>query len=60
MTNAPRNAKRGEPRLVIISVEDYEGLIDAKLATSPVLQKRIAEARANYEAGDGGSYEVLR
>ena len=52
--------KRGEPRLVIISIEDYEELIDAKLAASPVLQKRIAEARANYEAGEGGSYEVLR
>ena len=52
--------KRGEPRLVIISIEDYEELIDAKLAASAVLQKRIAEARANYETGEGGSYEVLR
>ena len=52
--------KRGEPRLVIISIEDYEELIDSKLAASPVLQKRIAEARANYEAGEGGSYEALR
>jgi prevent-host-death family protein len=52
--------KRGEPRLVIISIEDYEELIDAKLAASPVLQRRIAEAKSNYEAGEGGSYEVLR
>jgi len=52
--------KRGEPRLGIISMEDYEELIDSKLAASPVLEKRIAEARANYKAGEGGSYEVLR
>jgi len=44
----------------LISIEDYEELIDAKLAASLVLQKRIAEARANYEAGEGSSYEVLR
>jgi hypothetical protein len=41
-------------------IEDYEELIDSRLAASPVLEKRIAEARANYEAGEGGSYEVLR
>jgi hypothetical protein len=41
-------------------IEDYEELIDSKLAASPVLEKRIGEARANYEAGEGGSYEVLR
>lgn len=52
--------KRGEPRLVIISIEDYEELIDSKLAASPVLQERSAEARANYETGEGGSYKVLR
>jgi len=52
--------KRGEPRLVILSFEDYEELIDSKLAASLALQKRIAEARANYEAGEGCSYEVLR
>lgn len=52
--------KRGEPRFVIISIQDYEELIDSKLVASPVLQKRIAEARANYEAGEGDSYEALR
>ena len=41
-------------------IEDCEELIDSELAASPVLEKRIAEARANYEAGEGGSYEALR
>jgi len=52
--------RKGEPCLVILSINDYEDLIDAKLASSPALQKRIAEAKANYEAGEGGSYEALR
>ncbi len=52
--------ERGKPSLVILSLEEYEELIDARLAESPLLQERLEEARANYERGEGGSYEALR
>jgi PHD/YefM family antitoxin component YafN of YafNO toxin-antitoxin module len=50
----------GELRLVILSLEDYETLIDAALAESEPLRLRIAEAKAHYAAGEGGSYETIR
>ena len=53
-------ARRGPPWLVILSVDAYESLIDERLAESPALRKRMAEARANYHAGEGRSYEALR
>ncbi|MBL7184075.1 MAG: type II toxin-antitoxin system Phd/YefM family antitoxin [Anaerolineae bacterium] len=52
--------RRGEPRFVVLTLDSYENLIDAKLVASPLLQKRLSEARAHYAAGEGGSYEVLR
>jgi prevent-host-death family protein len=52
--------RRGEPHFVVLTLEGYEDLIDAKLVASPLLQKRLSEARAHYEAGEGGSYEALR
>jgi len=52
--------RRGEPRFVVLTLESYEDLIDAKLVASPLLQQRLSEARAHYEAGEGGSYEELR
>jgi hypothetical protein len=44
----------------VFTLEEYEELIDARLAESPLLQERLDEARANYERGEGGSYEELR
>ena len=52
--------RQGELRLVILSLEDYELLIDAALAESAPLRHRIAEAKAHYAAGLGGSYEAIR
>ena len=52
--------RRGEPHFVVLTLEGYEDLIDAKLVVNPLLQKRLSEARAHYEAGEGGSYEALR
>jgi len=52
--------RRGEPHFVVLTLEGYEDLVDAKLVASPLLQKRLSEARAHYEAGEGGSYETLR
>ncbi|MEE8389583.1 MAG: type II toxin-antitoxin system Phd/YefM family antitoxin [Anaerolineae bacterium] len=56
--NAPYLVTRqGELRLVILSLDDYESLIDAALAESDPLRHRVAEAKAHYAAGLGGSYE---
>jgi len=52
--------KRGQPWLVILSVDAFETLIDERLAESSSLRTRIAEARANYKAGQGKPYEALR
>jgi prevent-host-death family protein len=52
--------RRGEPRFIVLTLESYEDLIDARLVASPRLQQRLSEARAHYEAGEGGSYEALR
>ena len=52
--------RRGKPRFVVLTLESYEDLIDARLVASPLLQRRLSEARAHYEAGEGGSYEALR
>jgi PHD/YefM family antitoxin component YafN of YafNO toxin-antitoxin module len=52
--------REGELRLVILSLEDYESLIDVALAESEPLRHRIAEAKAHYRAGKGGSYEEMR
>jgi hypothetical protein len=40
-------------------VEQSEDMLDEQLASSPVFQKRVAEARANYRAGKGGSWNGL-
>lgn len=53
-------ARKGELRLVILSLKDYEALIDAALAQSTTLHRRVAEAKAHYAAGLGGSYEAIR
>ena len=59
--NAPYLVTRqGELRLVILSLSDYESLIDAALVESDPLRHRIAEAKAHYAAGLGGSYEAIR
>lgn len=52
--------RKGELRLVILSLEDYEALVDTALAKSEPFHRRIAEARAHYAAGLGGSYEAIR
>ncbi len=44
----------------VFTLEEYEELIDARLAESSLLQERLDEARANYERGEGSSYEALR
>ena len=51
--------RQDELRLVILNLEDYEALIDAALAESDPLRRRIAEAKAHYAAGLGGSYEAI-
>ncbi len=59
--NAPYLVTRqGELCLVILNLDDYESLIDAALAKSDPLHHRIAEAKAHYTAGMGGSYEAIR
>ncbi|MBI5649388.1 MAG: hypothetical protein HZC40_02910 [Chloroflexi bacterium] len=40
-------------------VEQSEDMLDEQLASSPVFQKRVAEARANYLAGKGGNWNDL-
>ena len=52
--------RQGELRLVILSLEKYKALIDTALAESDPLRRRIAEAKAHYAAGPGGSYEAIR
>jgi len=51
-------SENGKPWLVLLSPEIYEELVEeAVLFSSPKLRMRIAEARANYKAGEGGDLE---
>jgi PHD/YefM family antitoxin component YafN of YafNO toxin-antitoxin module len=46
---------------VLIGLEEYEDLVEeAALSTNPEHIAMIAEARAAYQAGEGGDYEALR
>ena len=53
--------RAGEPQVLIIAIEDYEELLEElALLSSDEHIRRVAEARAAYQAGEGGDYEMLR
>jgi antitoxin YefM len=51
----------GEPQALIITIEEYEDLLEElALLSSAEHIERIAQARAAYQAGEGGDYDTLR
>lgn len=52
--------RRGKPEVVMMSIEDYEGLLETlEIESDPELMKRLKEAEADYKAGKGVSLEKI-
>ena len=50
--------KHGKPEVIMMSIDDYEGLIETlEIQSDPELMKRIKRAERNMKAGKGIPYE---
>ena len=52
--------KRGKPEVVMISTEDYEGLLETlEIESDKPLMKRLNKAKKDMKAGKGRSLEDI-
>jgi prevent-host-death family protein len=52
--------RRGKPEVVMMSVEDYEGLLETlEIESDKELMKDLKEAEAEYKSGKGVSLEKI-
>ncbi len=53
--------RRGRPEVVMISVEDYESLLETlEIQSDKVLMKRIRKAEKEFKAGKGVPLEKVK